>query len=465
MEVSDIDLNISANDTLFVPERDPIYSEVSEEEKIHLFHNLGKVGRFVRSCLQSLMFPLTSTSSYIQNILQREHWISRDLFWKAPFEDLRYPRHQQIRNYFVRYDQFVIVKIDNKEIKLKCRVIEPKDCPPEGCLNHLIIQGNISTLDNNMPGVYPFLDSYIKEREKNSDMAPARFVIFSHYDHKIADTLSQKEEDYLPGDIDEWGFVYKKAYESLVQQYGKFQLVAGHSLGTIPAIELFKHMKPEEFDTLFPQTLFFAQGPSSTYEVSKNIPFELECYPFGWAFFGIGLILHFVCKWTGWSLELDKTITEKLQAFAQDPAIQDKLKQKHLIATQVKYDFYFPGKAGLCGSDVLNPIEDTTINFYRMKFNPPLSWGVPRAQHNYSLGLLQRQDLIQEKVSWEAEGRRRMHLEDPQKIVELSRSHEFIMRHGESLADLVLRSAWKDYSMASTLENRTQVLKEPPSAA
>ena len=462
MGISEIDTNNTTNEVGFITDRDPIYSKVSDAEKVHFSNNLGAIGKFVRNFLREKLFPLSNTSSYMENMLKRENWISTDLFWKVPFADLRYPRQMEIRDQFVRYDQYVIVKSDNKEIKLKCRVIEPKNCPSEGCLNHMVIQGNISTLDNNMPGVYPFLDSYMKEKEQNPNIAPARFVIFSHYDHKIADTETNHEKEYFPEDINEWGFVFKKAFESLVDRYGKFQLLAAHSLGNIPAVELLKHIKKEEFDRLFPQTIFLAQGPSSTYEVSKNFPFDIECYPWSWAFFGLGPILYFLSKWTGWNIQIDKTLTDQINNFSQDLDIQKELKNRHLILSQVEHDYYFPKKAALCGSDKLDKIEDK-INLYRMNFNPPLSWATPRAQHNYSIGLLQRQDLTQERISFE-EGRHMLHLHDPKKIIEQANAHSFIMRHGESVVDTVLRSAWSR-SAPPSLEGRVVVLNEASSAA
>ncbi len=461
MGISEIDTNSMINETSFITDRDPIYCKVSENEKPYLFNNLGIIAKFVRNFLREKLLPLSNASDYMENILKRENWISTDLFWKVPFADLRYPRQMEIREHFVLYDQYVIVKSDNKEIKLKCRVIEPKDCPLDGCLNHMVIQGNISTLDNNMPAVYPYLDSYMKERDKNPDIAPARFIIFSHYDHKIADTETKKEKDYLPEDITEWGFVFKKAFESLVDRYGKFQMLAAHSLGNIPAVELLKYIKKEEFSRLFPQTVFLAQGPSSTYEVSKNYPFDLECYPWGWAFFGLGPILYFLSKWTGWNIQIDKTLTDLVNNFSKDTDIQKELKNRYLVLSQVKYDYYFPEKASLCGSDKLDDLEDK-INLYRLNFNPPLSWATPRAQHNYSIGLLQRQDLIQERVSFE-EGRHMLHLNDPKKIIEQANSHSFIMRHGESIVDTVLRSAWSSSSPAS-LEGRVEILNENSAA-
>lgn len=438
MTISAINTTNIADNVDSVIDRASISCTVSESETSHLFHQANFIGNFIR---ERMVFPLAVKDAYRTAFLQREDWISTDLFWKVPFNDLRYPRQKEIRETFNRYDQFVVIESQGKQIKLKCRVIEPKGCPKDGCLNHLIVQGNISTLDNNMPGLYPFLDSYLKEKEENPNLPPGRFIIFNHYDNKVVDVGSDKEEDYYPGDLDEWSFVFKKTLESLVDQYGKLQLLAAHSLGNIPVVEHLKHVKDEEFARLFPRTLFLAQGPSSFDEVTKNMPFSFELYPWGWV--GIwGFLIYLMSKWTGWAPDIDKTLVERLNNLPKDnEKILKKLKDTHIIITEVAHDYYFPGKASLCASEKLEKLTGTT-NLYRMTFNPPLSWGIPRAQHNYNIGLMQRQDLIREKLYWA--GEKAVHLNDPKEIVNNPTDHHFTIRHGESLVDAVLRSAWAE---------------------
>lgn len=437
MTISAIDMNSIADNADSLLIRDAIKCGISESEKSHLFHQANFIGKWIR---ENMVFPLSNIKDPEKRFfLQREDWIATDLFWKAPFTDLRYPRQKEIRDAFNRYDQFVVIESEGKQIKVKCRVIETKGCPKEGSLNHIIVQGNISTLNNNMPGIYPFLDSYLKQKSEHPELPPGRFIIVNHYDNKTSDIGSDVEKDYYPGDLDEWSFVFKKTVESLVNNYGKLQLVAAHSLGNIPVVEYLKHVKDEEFSKLFPRTLFLAQGPSSFGEVIKNTPASFELYPWDW--FGVfGYIVYFLAKWTGWNPDLDKTLVQRLNNLPKNSEeISEKLKDSNVIITEVAHDYYFPGKASLCASEKLEELIGTT-NLYRMTFNPPLSWGIPRAQHNYNIGLLQRQDLVKEKLYWA--GEKVVHLNNPQEIVNSNAENHFTIRHGESLVDAVLRASW-----------------------
>lgn len=454
-----IDVNsFTDSSSSVIAARDSISCNVSESEKEHLFHQAGIIGRWIR---ENLVFPLSNVeNSFKKEFLERESWISTELFWDTPFLDLRYPKQKEIREQFNRYDQFVVIESQGKQIKLKCRVIESKGCPKEGALNHLIVQGNISTLDNNMPGLYPFLDTYLKEKEENPNIPPARFVIFNHYDNKICDIETNAENNYYPGDLDEWSFVFKKTLESLVDEYGQLHLLAAHSLGNIPVVEHLKHVKDEEFARLFPKTLFLAQGPSSFKEVTKNIPFSFEIYPWGW-FSVVGFLVYILSKWTGWAPDIDKTLVERLNSLPKNEEMLKKLKDSRIVITEVYHDYYFPGESSLCSSKILEKLTQL-VNLYRMTFNPPLSWGIPRAQHNYNIGLLQRQDLVREKLHWVGESA--IDLKDPKEIIDIESKHQFMIHHGESLVDAVMRSAWSEHPYKSAPDLTGRVIAIAPAA-
>jgi hypothetical protein len=395
------------------------------------------VGSWIQN---NLVFPFSHLECpFKKDILQRENWISNELFWKGPFHNVRYPKQQEIQTTFDRYDQWVIIESQGKQIRVKCRVIETKGCPKEGALNHCIIQGNNSTLDNNTPGIYPFLEAYLKEKEKYEEFPPGRFILLSHYDNTVCDSENHTEE-YYPGDMHEWGFVFKKTLESLVNQYGELDLLAAHSLGNIPVVESLKYIKDEEFVRLFPRTLLLAQGPSSLKEVSKNMPFSLGIYPWGWCL-AIGLIVYLLAQWTGWNIEIDQTLVERLKSLPKEEDILKKLHNSHIVITEVYHDYFFPERASLCASEKLEELRSLT-NLYRMTFNPPLSWEPSISQHSYPIGLLQRQDLIKESLD-DAE-RNVVDLKDPKKIIHHPIAHEKMLRHGENLVEAVLRATWSE---------------------
>lgn len=436
-------------------ERPAIHCHIPQEEKHHLFHQIGRISRFIRD---RFLFPLISaTDPLSKKILQREDWISSELFWKSTYNDIRYPKHQQIKEMFNRYDQYIVINECGKEIKVKCRILETKDCPKEtkdGVLNHLIVQGNLSTLENNIPALYPFLASYVTQKEKNPELPPARFIMINHYHNTVREEQSQEAKTYLPGDMDEWTYVFKKCLESVVDTYGSLEMISAHSLGNIPVVGHLKHVKQHEFAKLFPKVLFLSQGPSSTYEVSKNVPFET--YPKGWFFF-LGAFVYYISKWSGWEVCLDETLTNFLSGIPKTEESDLKMAKTKVVITEVDKDYYFPGKASLCASDRLDQI-DSRVSLYRMSFSPPLSWGVQRGHHNFNMGLLQRQDLVRESLH--VKGEKTIHLNNPQQIIDYENDHPMLLKHGENVVDSVLKSVWAETldNQGRSLEGRVSVL-------
>lgn len=455
MAVEEIGFDDLQNKVVGLTERPPIHCVIPQNEKHHLFHQIGRISRFVRD---HFLFPLiAATDTATKKILQREDWISSELFWNAPYNDIRYPKHQQIKETFNRYDQHIVIKECGKEIKVKCRILETKDCPKDsndGVLNHLIVQGNLSTLDNNIPALYPFLASYVTQKEQTPQMPPARFIMINHYHNTVRNENDLQVQTYLPGDMDEWTYVFKKCVEIVVDTYGSLEMISAHSLGNIPVVGHLMHVKKNEFKKLFPKLLLLSQGPSSTYEVSKNVPFQT--YPKGWCFL-LGAMVYYLSKWTGWEVALDETLTQFLSQIPHQEDSNEKLKKTKVVITEVDKDYYFPGKASLCASDRLDDI-DNRVSLYRLSFSPPLSWGVQRGHHNFNMGLLQRQDLVRETLH--IQGEKTVHLDNPEQIINYELTHPMLLKHGESIIDSVLHSLWSDSlgNASPSLEGRVTAL-------
>jgi hypothetical protein len=441
MSISAVDFEIIADP---IASKDPIYCSVSKEERGRLFQAASRISRF----FQRYIFPLSHVEDAVhKELLEREDWISTELFWSAPFNDLRYPKQKEVREGFDRYNQTVVIQSEGKKIEVNCRVIETKGCPKTGGLNHIIVHGNSSTLNNNMPGVYPFLETYLQEKAIHPDLPPARFIFVNHYGNTMSSYSGSPAEVYYPTTIDEWSVVFKKTLESFVDEYGQLHFLSAHSLGNLPVIEHLKNLGDEEFLRLFPRVLLLSNGPSSLYEVSANIPVWLEWYPWGRCFL-IGWIFYYLFKAIGWNIELDKTLVDRIQRLPNNAETVEKLKKTKIFVTEVAHDVYFPGTASLCASDQLNRLEGV-VHLSRMTFNPPLAWGIPRAQHNVYIGLLQRQDLIQEKRC--NRGESVVHLKDPKTIISREVDQDCSLRHGESLPQAVLRSAWAEELASSSV--------------
>lgn len=329
--------------------------------------------------------------------------------------------------------------------------METKDCgKDEDVLNHFLVRGNISTKTTDFSGVYPFLDAYVKQKQADPSLPPARFIVFNAYDHTVTRGQGNKQELFLPTNMDQWGLISKKAIESFTQEYGKFQLIAAHSLGNMPTVAHLKHVKDHEFGALFPDTLLLAKGPSSLWEVSKNVPFEWECYPWGhWLF--VGIVLYFLSKCVGWTLELDETLIKRLTSLPQTEAIKKQLKNTTIVATAVKKDHYFPGNVALPASKKLDKLENC-VNLYRLTFDIPPTVTPPKGQHNFNPGFLQKIYAIQEKLHFQ--GETILDHDSGKKILESKIDHPLMLKTGESLIDRVLCTSWE-----STLKNRVAKLQ------
>ncbi len=421
--------------TVFTPPLRPnILGSLSKEECSHLFHRANFIGNFVRKTF----FFQQAKNYHSQHHINRANATNNPhtSFWSAEFPDLKYPKQSAIKEHFDVFDQYITLTVGQRTMKLKCRIIESKNCPKEGAFNHFLVQGTTSTLENNIHGIYPFLESYIKAKESGQTILPGRFVVFNHYDNKIQKTPEAQETPYLPGDMDEWSFMFKKALESLTNYYGKFQLASAHSLGNIPLIASLTHIKNEEFKQLFPTTLFLAHGPSSLREVSKNVPFQWGIYPRGWLYV-VGAIMYFLAKWTGWTIELDETLVQKLKQIKK--LDQSNLNKTNIIISKVKHDFFFPGKVSLAESKKLNQLQGIT-NLYRLSFDLHHSVLHRNGHHDCHSGTFQRLDLIKEKLLLE-NGEQVVNSSHPREIFNPPKSHPLMLQHGETLADTVVRSA------------------------
>lgn len=415
--------------------KDALYSTISSAEENEIFRKSGLITRLAHT----LIFPLSSIwRADHRAFLKREQWVGRELFWSTPFGDLRYPKQQQVRELFTRYNQKIVLEAGGKTLEMNCRVIETKGCPKVGALNHVVVQGNTSTLDNNMPGVYPLLEAYVKACERGELVAPARFILVNHYGNTV--TSEEGTKDYYPVDLKAWGITFKNVLQTVVREYGSLHLLSGHSLGSIPVVECFKYMDDEEFLRLCPKTLFVAQGPSSLYEFSANMPVSFQWYPWG-RFFLIGWVAYCFFKYLGWNIQLDRTLVERFKIASCQKQAAERIERLHIIVTSVVHDVFFPGKAGLCGSKKLDRLKGV-VNLSRLTFNPPLSWGIPSAQHNYNIGWLQRQDLVKEELDYIDQ--HKIHLDKPEEIIRAKHKHDYALHHEESLVQAVLRSAWEE---------------------
>ena len=367
----------------------PIVVSCQGDEQKYLFPKMNKLSKKVSDFVKRVTLFVYDSQRASK---KKNTYSSHELFWNTDVPDINYKMKAAVKNHFDRFEQVIEVENNGQKLQMKCLVFQSKGAQEKDCLNHLIVQGNTSTLDNNFPGIYPFLEGHV-----NQDNPPnARFVVFNHYDHK------KDDKTFLPSNMDEWGMMFKKGVEGLTGKFGRFQTMSAHSLGNMPIIAQFRHYKPEDFTNYFPDTLLLAKGPCSLYETSKNLPFSWGIYPWGW-FFIVAPIMYFFAKLTGWTLELDETLVnylKKVNELKKAGESQEQIFQKtKIVITEVKKDYYFPGKASLCQSEKLDELKETQISLHRLTFDIEPQLASKDFNHNYPPHGFQRQAMVSEKIT------------------------------------------------------------------
>ena len=368
----------------------PITVACQSHEQKYLFPKMNKLSKKVSDFVKGV--TLFVYDSQRASKKKETSYSSHELFWNTTVPDINYKMKDAVKDHFEKFEQLIEVEKDGQKLQMKCLVFQSKGANDSDCQNHLIVQGNTSTLDNNFPGIYPFLEGHLQQENPPK----ARFVVFNHYDHK------KDDKTFLPSNMDEWGLMFKKGVEGLTGKFGKFQTMCAHSLGNMPMIAQFKHYKTEDFEKYFPQTLLLAKGPCSIYETSKNLPFSWGIYPWGW-FFIVAPIMYFFAKLTGWTLELDETLVNYLKKVddlkKENKSLEEILKKTKIVITEVKKDYYFPGKASLCQSKKLDELHQTEISLHRLTFDIEPQLASKDFNHNYPPHGFQRQAMVREKIT------------------------------------------------------------------
>lgn len=245
-------------------------------------------------------------------ILEREELFVKQFWDVNQPADLNYPHHDKIREAFTYRDQPIRMMMDGKEIEATCRIIETKEKGTQ-TYNFVHVLGNLSTISNNLTATYPFLASYLDEKEANPELPPARFMVISQYNTK-SDTGM-----YKPTTLEDSGLVLKKTLETIVEEYGTIQCLAGQSLGSVVVASSLKHLKNETI----PKVLNLDRAPSSIEAVSKSHP--------------IGFLLYQLANYSGWTIDIGKELDD----------FYGRGETSSCVISSLKNDSYFQGPASL----------------------------------------------------------------------------------------------------------------------
>ncbi len=322
-------------------------------------------------------FPLKPYLNHEQMKLERRYFSD---FWdpQAPL-DPNLKDHLVVRENFAVRDEVFKITLNGQRHAITCRMIESKEGvadpssvsevarPQENGLfpkwfNFLLIPGNLTTIDNNVIGMYPFLSSYLAIKNEHITLPPARFMMITQYDIcRLGD--GDAREEYLPESLDQAAMILASTISSLQKKYGQplDELVA-HSIGSVFFSAALKYMTAQSI----PRNITFHCGPSSVSTVGKN--------------FWFGRISAKLAEISNWSVDVAKEIAAFYKKFSES-------KKFSLVISGVKQDHYFSDGANLCSAaEILSLKEKNQIDL--LLFDPPVQFFHNRAHHNLPIDFL-----------------------------------------------------------------------------
>ncbi|MCX6990559.1 MAG: hypothetical protein NTX49_05805 [Chlamydiae bacterium] len=305
---------------------------------------------FVGGLLRDTFFwVLHSRLSEQQNIqLEQENAFFRD-FWNrsAPFSP-RWPQRNEIISTFT-HKKISLDLHSPKRLEVDCCTIETQaEEPTRPYYNFALAMGNLSTIRNNITGIYPFISAYLAKRRADPSLPPARFILISQYD------LRQGVTPYKPETIDEAGQILSSTLSSLQDKYGPINQLAAHSLGTIVTGAALKYIDR----TRLPRHMYFDRGPSSIQEICRS---KLG-----------GSILYPLASVLGWDIDLGKEVAEFHRSCEIPPSI---------VISNVKKDHHFVDTAALSRSSHIERLAAES-KLEVMEFDFPGQDLHETAQHN-----------------------------------------------------------------------------------
>ncbi len=312
---------------------------------LRIFHILrAAIGTAIRDpFVFPLKCPLLIKQQWVQDQIQIEEKYTSDFWNPAMPLDPSCKTHGMIRDVFAPpQDRVFTIQLKNgAEVEITCRIMETKEKPT---YNFVHIPGIYSTIQNNIRGIYPFMEAYVKAKE----IPAGRFIV-----------ISENNLNYKPTSIDEAGHILMQTLKALKEEFGEIDQILAHSLGIAFLSNVFKQTE----DPFLPKNICFDRGFASSWEASKKY------------FWGLGRLFYLFAKFGNWASNVEDDIFQYCHKFKERPSI---------VIVGVEQDHYFSGAANLSLSSKLR----TTPGVQIMHFDPPRQLAHQYAHHNLMADLL-----------------------------------------------------------------------------
>ncbi|MBM3199059.1 MAG: hypothetical protein FJZ58_07415 [Chlamydiae bacterium] len=305
------------------------------------------VGGWIRN---TFFLPLFRSMSqqHVERLQEEEDFTST--FWSSSHETFpNIPHHQEIKNIFQRTIKQISVPLDGKTLSVSYACISSRQgqAPYYNCL---YVLGQFSTVYNDAMSSYPLLVAYVKAKEKDPNLPPARFFLVSQYN-----TVDQAHPNtpYKPSTFSELGRILSSIARALAEEWKEpLDHVLAHSIGCMVCIAALKYWSRNNL----PRQFFLDRGPSSVLHLSSLFWGGRLCLP--------------LASWTGWNPDFGNELYEFLQTAS---------KSHQVVLFAVKQDHIFPGLANLSTSEQVQILaKQKKINLLTFSF--PLQY-----IHHYAL--------------------------------------------------------------------------------
>ena len=134
--------------------------------------------------IRPAFFPLChpSSNSLKEKLDKKKETVKN--FWENTTEDTKFPLAPTIRELFTYKKERLQMDVLGENLQVTIGVIEPKNSSLQNYYQLALDLPNLSTIDNNIGGIYPFLEAYLKKNNIDT-LPPSRFFIISAYDTTV----------------------------------------------------------------------------------------------------------------------------------------------------------------------------------------------------------------------------------------------------------------------------------------
>ncbi len=316
----DITSNLSLHPTFFIPFASTIHSK--SQEILDIFKE--SVAPIIRD---GFYLPLSGKlSTEDQNRLQKEVLFYHDFWNNETANNPHLPYQKEIQKHFSCKTETLPIELNGKHLQVEYSIIESPKSSSQAAQNLVFILGNLSTINNNIVAIYPFLASYLEQAKNDPSIAPLSVICINQY------STSQNGLMYKSKTLDESGEILTKTLKQISLTKGPITQIIGHSLGSIVLASALKTASKEK--DLLPPNIYFDRGPSSISETSKKLGLT------GWA-------LLQIAKFSGWDIDVGREIHEHL---LNRP-------NQNILISEVSNDYFFSEKSSLCKSPYLQNLQ------------------------------------------------------------------------------------------------------------